>query len=121
MTSRTLAGVVRTIRQYPEESPRHHDWEAPASWDVIPGRKVRNDGVYPAALRPGYVYRLEHDGIGWQFAPDGQAPHAYLVDAASLEPADRLELTHKSIALAPGRRYTLSQDDAGAWQLYQDV
>ena len=48
--------------------------------------------------------------------PEGERPHAYLVDAA-LEPIGRLKLAHRRIVLMRDRRYTLSQDEAGAWRL----
>lgn len=118
MSDERFAGVLRTIPQQGLDEPGHFGDQAPSTWDVIPDVKVRNDGVYPATLMPGYVYRIEHDGIGWQLTPEGERPHAYLVDTA-LEPVSRLELAHRTIVLMHERRYTLSQDEAGAWELHE--
>ncbi|HUZ37739.1 MAG TPA: hypothetical protein VMV17_15570 [Streptosporangiaceae bacterium] len=116
MSGTTFAGVLRTVPQQAMDERNRFGGESPSSWDVIPDVQVRNDGVYPATLVPGYVYRIEHDGIGWQMTPEGERPHAYLVDAA-LEPTGRLELAHRPIVLMRGCRYTLSRDEAGAWRL----
>ncbi len=119
MNAGTLAGVLRTVRQQGLDEPGHFGGEDPPSWDVIPGVKVRNDGVYPATLLPGYEYRLEHDGIGWQLTPQGEQPHAYLVEAGSLEPVHRLELAHQPVVLIRDRYYTVSRDGVGAWRLHE--
>jgi hypothetical protein len=116
MSGTTFAGVLRTVPQQAMDERDRFGGESSSSWDVIPGVKVRNDGVYPATLVPGYVYRIEHDGTAWQLTPEGERHHAYLVDAA-LEPIGRLELAHRPIVLMRGSHYTLSQDEAGAWRL----
>ncbi len=118
MSGTTAAGVLRTDPQQAMDERGRFGGESLPSWDVIPGVQVRNDGVYPATLVPGYVYRIEHDGIGWQMTPEGERPHAYLVDAA-LEPIEKLELAHRPIVLMRGCHYTLSLDEAGAWQLHE--
>ncbi len=87
---------------------------------MIPGVKVRNDGVYPAVLLPGYRYQLAHDGIGWQLTAEGGQPHGYLV-GDDLEPVERLELAHRPVVLIDGRHYTVSQDETGAWRLHEDA
>jgi hypothetical protein len=113
-------GVLRTIRQQADDEPGRFGSQSPQSWDVIPGVKVRNDGVYPAVLLPGYGYRLANDGIGWQLTAEGGRPHGYLV-GDDLEPAERLELAHRAVVLTGGRHYTVSQDQAGAWLLHEDA
>lgn len=115
----TTVGVLRTIPQMAEDPHRSGD-QVPAHWDVIPGRKLRNDGVYPAVLLPGNTYHLTHDGIGWQLAPDGRSPHAYLVDTG-LNPAGALELAHRPYVLDPAASYTISPDETGAWRLFENV
>jgi hypothetical protein len=109
-------GVLRTLPQDAEEDSRRFLDQSPRSWDVIPGRKVRNDGCYQATLVPGYAYHLTHDGIGWQLTPEGERPHAYLVDS-DLQPAGVLELAHRPVVLDRGCRYTIEQDETGAWRL----
>src|ERR1022692_5123228 len=109
-------GVLRTIRQQADDEPGRFGSQSPQSWDVIPGVKVRNDGVYPAVLLPGYGYRLAHDGIGWQLTAEGSPPHGYLV-GDHLETVERLEVWHRPVVLMRGRPYTVSQDEAGAWRL----
>ncbi|HUY51487.1 MAG TPA: hypothetical protein VMV92_38255 [Streptosporangiaceae bacterium] len=116
MSSDPVVGVLRTAGQQSLDEPGHFGDQPPSSWDVIPGVKVRNDGVYPAVLLPGSVYSLEHDGIGWQLTPEGHSPHGYLVDGA-LEPVERLELADRPLMLMPGRRYSVSPDGTGAWRL----
>jgi hypothetical protein len=90
-----------------------------SSWDVICGVKIRNDGLMPAALVPGYKYWVEHDGIGWRMGSANEQWFAYLVDSSSLEPVGRLELTHRPLTLKQDCRYTLSQDESGSWQLHE--
>lgn len=116
----TPLGVLRTVPQHHEDEPARFDDQSPRSWDVIPGRKVRNDGVYPAILIPGDTYNLMHDGIGWQLTPEGTRPHAYLTND-SRQLVDTLELAHRMIALDPATRYTLERDETGAWRLLTHV
>jgi hypothetical protein len=120
MSALLPAGVLRTIRQHAEDPASWFGSEDPQSWDVIAGVKVRNDGVYHAVLVPGYVYQLAHDGTGWQLTPEGGRRHGYLV-GGDLEPIDRLELAHGPVVLTGGRRYTVSEDDAGGWRLDEDA
>ena len=63
MSAHPPVGVLRTVRQQAEDAPGRFGSQSPQSWDVIPGVKVRNDGVYPAVLLPGHGYQLAHDGI----------------------------------------------------------
>jgi hypothetical protein len=116
----TEVGVLRTIPQQIEDDPGRFGDQPPRSWDLIPGRKVRNDGCYQATLVPGYVYHLAHDGIGWLFTPEGERPHAYLVDN-DLHPTDILELAHRPVVLDPASRYTIERDETGAWHLAEHV
>jgi len=109
-------GVLRTLPQQAEDEPGRFGDQSPRSWDVIPGRKVRNDGVYTATLVPGCAYHLVHDGIGWQLTADGERPHAYLVDG-ELQPSGVLELAHRAVVLNPACRYAVEQDETGAWRL----
>jgi hypothetical protein len=107
--------VLRTVPQQDEEPGRFGD-ESPRSWDVIPGRKVRNDGTYEAILLHGCSYQLAHDGTGWQLTPEGSRPHGYLADG-KLQPADTLEMAHRLLVLDPSTRYTLERDETGAWRI----
>ena len=111
-------GVLRTEQHLTLDEPGYFGDQSPRSWDVIPGRKVRNDGVYPAILFPGSAYHLVHDGTGWQLAPEGTRPHAYLTDDA-LQPAGTLELAHRPLVLDPGCRYSIERDETGAWHLLE--
>ncbi|MDX6390456.1 MAG: hypothetical protein QOJ73_1519 [Streptosporangiaceae bacterium] len=120
MSAHPPVGVLRTVRQQAEDEPDRFGSQSPQSWDVIPGVKVRNDGVYPAVLLPGYRYQLAHDGIGWQLTAEGGQPHGYLV-GDDLEPVERLGLAHRPVVLIGGRHYTVSQDEAGAWSLHEDT
>jgi hypothetical protein len=117
MTTSEL-GVLRTAPQYALDEPGHFGDQSPRAWDLIPGRKVRNDGVYAAILLPGSVYNLEHDGTGWQLTPEGTRPHAYLTDD-QLQPAYTLELAHRLIALNSECRYSIERDGTGAWRLLE--
>jgi hypothetical protein len=111
-------GVLRTVPQQPLDEPGRYSDQSPRSWDVIPGRKVCNDGVYPAILLPGLAYHLAHDGTGWQLVPEGTRPHAYLTDDA-LQPVVKMELAHRPLVLDPGCRYSIEQDGTGAWHLLE--
>jgi hypothetical protein len=113
-------GVLRTLPMGADDDPHRFGDQTPQSWDVIPGRKVRNDGCYPATLVPGYIYHLTHDGIGWQLTPEGERPHAYLVDN-DLQPVDFLELAHRPVVLNHSSRYTIERDETGAWRLAEHV
>lgn len=114
----TPLGVLRTMPQQAEGEPGRFGDQAPRSWDLIPGCKIRNDGCYPATLVPGCTYHLAHDGIGWLFTPEGERPHAYLVDDG-LQPADLLELAHRPVVLDRASRYTIERDETGAWRLLE--
>jgi hypothetical protein len=114
----TPLGVLRTAPQEAEDEPGRFGDQAPPSWDLIPGRKSRNDGCYPATLVPGYTYHLAHDGIGWLFSPEGERPHAYLVDG-DLQPVGLLELAHRAVVLDRASRYTIERDETGAWRLLE--
>ena len=109
-------GVLRTVPQQAEDEAGRFGHESPRSWDAIPGRKVRNDGVHQAILLPGWTYHLAHDGTGWQLTPEGSRPHGYLVDS-ELQPADTLEMAHRRLVLDPSSRYTLERDETGAWRI----
>ncbi len=111
-------GVLRTVPQQAEDKPGQSGDQSPRCWDVIAGRKIRNDGVYPATLVPGYVYHLTHDGTGWLFTPEGERPHAYLV-GGDLQPVDILELAHRPVVLDRSCRYTIERDETGAWRLLE--
>ena len=115
MSRQSSLGALRTIPQAEDEPSRFGD-QAPRSWDVVPGLKVRKDGVYPAVLVTGYTYTLTHDGIGWQLTPEGERPQAYLVDAA-LQPVNILELAHRAVMLDTTCHYTISRHETGAWHL----
>lgn len=120
MIRQRFAGVLRTTAYQAEDERGWFGAESARSWDVIPGVSLRNDGIYPAVLVPGYVYRLQHDGIGWQLTPEGDCPHAYLVDGSSA-PVQSLELAHRPLVLMPDRSYVVSPDETGAWLLNEQV
>jgi hypothetical protein len=111
-------GVIRTIRQQQNED--QPDWfgpeESPRSWHVVPGRKLRNDGVVPVVLVPGYTYTLAHDGTGWQLTPGNETPHAYLVDDG-MQLVDTIQVEHRTMQLVPGSRYLITQAADGTWSL----
>ena len=119
MNAGVLEGVLRTTRQQALDRAGRFGDEMLLSWDVIAGVKIRNDGLQFAILVPGYVYWLEHDGIGWRLTPDGEQWYGYLVDSSSLERVGRLELAHRPLMLMRDCRYMLSQDEVGAWQLHE--
>lgn len=118
MTS--LLGVLRTMPQQAQDEPRRFGDQSPRAWDVIPGLKLRNDGVYPAVLVPGYAYELTHDGVGWLLTPQGKRPHAYLV-GPGLEPVTTLELAHRAVMLDSRCRYAIERNETGAWCLVEHV
>lgn len=120
MSALLPAGILRTIPQHAADPAEWFGPEDPQSWDVIAGVKICNDGVHYAVLVPGYVYQLEHDGTGWQLTPEGGRRHGYLV-GSDLEPIKRLELAQGPVVLTGGRRYTVSQNDAGGWRLDEDA
>jgi hypothetical protein len=120
MIGQRLAGVLRTTAYQAEDVQGWFGAESVRCWDVIPGVSMRNDGVYPAVLVPGYVYRLQHDGIGWQLTPEGDRPHAYLVDGNGA-PVESLELAHRPLVLMRDHSYVVSRDETGAWLLNEQV
>jgi hypothetical protein len=71
-------------------------------------------------LVPGYVYCLQHDGIGWQLTPQGDRPHAYLVHGNGA-PVESLELAHRLLVLVRDRSYVVAGDETGAWLLKEQV
>lgn len=111
-------GIIRTIRQQQNEDgpDRFGPEESPRSWHVVPGRKLRNDGVVPVVLVPGYTYTLAHDGTGWQLTPEDETPHAYLV-GDDLQLAGTIEVEHRAMRLVPGSRYVITQAGDGTWSL----
>lgn len=111
-------GILRTAAI--EDGPGGPGGHSGRARRRIPGVKVRNDGVHAAVLVAGNVYDLAYDGVGWQLTPEGERPHAYLVNDA-LQPIGELTLTHGVLALLRDRRYMVVQDATGAWGVHEHV
>ena len=93
----------------------------PGRWYIVPGRRLRNDGVSLLTLYPHQTYRLTHNGTGWLLAAEHENPHRYLVDDA-LTCISSLPGAHAQIKLEAGREYEIAQDgEYGAWRVRERV